>query len=324
MSGLPVPALWLLGAGCLLLMVFGLSAYLLAQGMDTQRRMQTRMAGVVQPLARPRTLAPVRIARRDTVERQGPARWGPALFGFNPDALSRYRLSWWMVLLLSFALARLGAELVGGLLGSAKMLLLPVLWVVLARSYFGWCEAKLRKQLLSQMPDALGMIVRSVRVGIPVTQAIGAVAVETELPTSAEFSALHQQLLIGVPLEDGLVEMGRRTGVAEYRFFATAVSLQAQTGGGLSDVLENLADVIRRRVALQSRGYALSSEARTSALVLSVMPVLTGGVLWLIDRQYMSVLFDTPRGKSLMGAAALSLGAGVFAMRTIINRTLAG
>ena len=116
---------------------------------------------------------------------------------------------------------------------------------------------------------------------------------------------------------------GARSGLGEYRFFATAISLQAQTGGGLTEVLENLADVIRKRVALQSRGRALSAEARTSALVLAVLPLATGGMIAVLDPAYMAVLFDTAKGHSLLGAAALSLGIGVGAMRMIIQKTLA-
>jgi len=81
--------------------------------------------------------------------------------------------------------------------------------------------------------------------------------------------------------------------------------------------------VIRRRVALQSRGRALSSEARSSALVLAVMPVVTGTMLWLINPGYIDLLFEEKFGHTLLAVGAASLGIGVFAMRTIIRRTLA-
>ena len=118
-------------------------------------------------------------------------------------------------------------------------------------------------------------------------------------------------------------ELGQRSGLGEYRFFATAIALQAQTGGGLTEVLEDLADVIRKRVALQSRGRALSSEARTSALVLALLPVATGGMIAVLEPTYMAVLFNTRTGHSLLGVAALSLGVGIGAMRLIIQKTLA-
>ena len=91
----------------------------------------------------------------------------------------------------------------------------------------------------------------------------------------------------------------------------------------MTEVLENFADMIRKRVALRSRGYALSSEARTSALVLTVMPGLTGLVLWLIDPAYMATLFETPRGEMFVGLAAVLIVLGTVVMRAIISRTLA-
>ena len=315
--------LLLLATGLLLLAGLGLSGYLLAQGIEARRRVQTRIEGVVRPLRASQAVTRIPITRAQAPDRGGLIRCAAWTFGFEPEAPHRYRVPWWIIIPLTLVLARLGCALVSGLLGALSLLLLPPLWLLLARGYFGWCEGRLRRQLLGQMPDALAMIVRAVRVGIPVTDAIHAVARESQPPTMEEFATLHDQLLIGVPLEEGLEAMGQRTGLPEYRFFATAVALQAQTGGGLSEVLENLAEVIRRRIALQSRGYALSSEARTSALVLSVMPVLTGAMMWVINPGYIDLLFHDATGKSLLGAAVLSLATGVFAMRAIIRKTLA-
>ena len=315
--------LLLLATGFLLLAGLGLSGYLLARGMEARRRVQARIEGVVRPLLASQAVTRIPITRAQAPDRGGLISWAAWCFGFSPEAPHRYPMRWWVVLPLTLTLARLGCELVSGLLGAMSLLLLPVLWVLLARSYFGWCEGRLRRRLLGQMPDALAMIVRAVRVGIPVTEAIHAAARESQAPTASEFATLHDQLLIGVPLDEGLEAMGQRTGLSEYRFFATAVALQQQTGGGLSELLENLADVIRRRIALQSRGYALSSEARTSALVLSVMPVLTGAMMWVINPDYIDLLFRNPTGESLLGAAVLSLATGVLAMRAIIRKTLA-
>ena len=139
------------------------------------------------------------------------------------------------------------------------------------------------------------MIVRSVRVGIPVLGAINSVAREAQEPTAAEFASSAMSWLVGVPLDQAVVNMAARTDLPEYRFFATAIGLQAQTGGGLSETLENLADLIRKRVALRQRGHALSSEARTSALMLGALPVVMGGGLWLLNPAYMGLLFNTSR-----------------------------
>jgi len=116
--------------------------------------------------------------------------------------------------------------------------------------------------------------------------------------------------------------MAEHNKVPEYRFFATALSLQSQTGGGISETLENLADVIRKRVAARARGKALASEARASAGALAILPVLAMAALWLMNPGYINVLFVNPTGHEILAAGALLLGFGIFAMRTIIQRSL--
>ena len=199
---------------------------------------------------------------------------------------------------------------------------MPVLWVVFARGFWRFFDHRRRDTLFRQFPDALGMIVRSVRAGIPVARAIRIVAEEGGPPTAAEFAHLADQVAIGVPLEAALRGMAERSGLGEYRFFATALALQAQTGGGLTETLENLADVIRKRVALKQRGHALASEARTSAGILASLPIVTFFGLWLIKPAYITVLLDDPGGQKILGTAIGMLGMGMMVMRSIIRRSL--
>ena len=322
MTAIP-PALLLLGTGCLLLAGLGLSGVFLLRGIEQRRREALRIERVVQPLARARPLRPAAITRLTVPEERGVLGWLGWVFGFHVERIDHLPLPWWGVLAGAFAIAWLGAEIALGLVGEVGLLALPLLWLFIARGCFGSMDGRRRQQLLVQLPDALAMIVRAVRVGIPIPEAIRAIAQESEPPTKIEFAVLSNEIVIGVPLEDGLRAMARRTGLGEYSFFATAVSVQSQTGGGLTEVMENLADVIRRRIALQSRGRALSAEARSSALVLAVMPGFTGTMLWFINPGYMDTLFDEPLGHMLLAAGALSLATGIFVMRTIIRRTLA-
>ena len=127
---------------------------------------------------------------------------------------------------------------------------------------------------------------------------------------------------IGATLEDGVTELARRSGLSEYRFFATALSLQNQTGGTLSETLENLADVIRKRAGLKARGKALTSESRASAVILAILPFGTGAMLYLINPDYISLLFVHPTGQSMLGGAVVSLSLGLFMIRTIIRKSL--
>jgi tight adherence protein B len=148
------------------------------------------------------------------------------------------------------------------------------------------------------------------------------VGIEAAEPTRREFATLIEQLSIGVPLEDALFKMAHRVNLAEYRFFATALVLQAQTGGSLSATLESLGDVIRKRLALKARGHALASEARASAIVLGLLPVALGLMLWVMNPAYLGVLFTDPTGNTILGMAITSLGIGILVMRMIIQKSL--
>jgi tight adherence protein B len=167
------------------------------------------------------------------------------------------------------------------------------------------------------------MVVRCVRVGVPVPEAIRVVAREAAEPTRAEFGRLSDDIAIGTALDTALHASATRTGLPEYRFFAAALTLQAQAGGGLSESLEMLADIIRKRVALRARGYALTSEGRTSTLVLCAMPFLIVAMLFVLNPAYIMVLFTTPTGHMMLTVGIIMLVLGVLVMRRMIRASLA-
>jgi tight adherence protein B len=123
-------------------------------------------------------------------------------------------------------------------------------------------------------------------------------------------------------MDDAMNKMARRSGLPEYRFFATALALQNQTGGALSETLENLADVIRKRAALKAKGMAMTSEAKATAAILAALPIILGALLWVLSPAYISLLFTDATGRSLFGAAVVSLITGLFVIRTIIRKSL--
>jgi tight adherence protein B len=245
-----------------------------------------------------------------------------SLFGIQSGNLAQYPVKWWIVVGVALFLSRGAAALAVQIIGPIGLATMPVIWVLICRGFFGQVSGRRRNLLVQQFPDALAMIVRSVRVGVPVIGAFGAVGHEAQAPTAAEFTRLSDDLSMGVPLDEAAAEMGVRNDLPEYRFFAIAIGLQARAGGSLSETLENLADLIRKRLALRERAHALSSEARTSALILGGLPVVMGIGLWAINPGYMSVMFTTSMGHTILAAAAGSLFCGAFAMRTIIRKTL--
>lgn len=250
------------------------------------------------------------------------ARRAKSVIGMDPDRRDPYPLKPILVIPLSI-IPGYGVEwLLHGLLGKYAWALLPAVALFAVRSVYTGSDAKRTATLYRQFPDALATIVRGVRVGIPVSEALRTVAQDSELPTSAEFGRLHDQVSIGTPIEDALRDMASRNRLPEYRFFATALALQSQTGGGLTETLENLADVVRKRVALKARGYALASEARTSASVLTVLPVFAAGALAVMNPDYIGELMQEGPGQTLFGCAVLWLGIGMVVMRFMIRKSL--
>lgn len=244
------------------------------------------------------------------------------ILGYNPAKRTQYRFPWFIVLALCILAARVVVLVTSFIIGTAAWVLLLPCIILGARMYYAASDKRRRGLLLAHLPDALALIVRAVRVGVPVVEALQAVAREAAEPTRTEFEQVRQALTIGMPLDTALRAMADRCNLPEYGFFAAALSLQAQTGGGLTDTLETLADIIRRRIAMQERGHALSSEARTSTMVLGLLPIVTGTVLYLSSPAYIAVLFTEPAGKQLLGGAVLSLACGLGIMRQIIQKSL--
>jgi tight adherence protein B len=245
------------------------------------------------------------------------------MVGLEIDRPDLYPLPWWVVFLASlvtgFVVARITIYLVGPIGWAAW----PTAWLLGARWLFLHWQRKYQTTLLRQLPDALAMIVRSVRAGIPVSDAFGVVAREAPPLTAREFTLMHGELSVGLMLDEALWKLAARTGLREYRFLAVALSLQAQTGGNLTETLDNLAEVIRKRAALRQRGRALTSEARATAMVLAALPVAVGGILFIISPGYIVLLFVDPLGKKILLGVFASLFMGLATIRSLIRRTLA-
>ena len=312
----------LLGVGAAALVLLGLGVFL---GLGAVARAERRQARLTSAAASYLPAGMVRVPRptlRNRIIRSGvPARIG-RFFGIDPDLRLRYPMPWFVVLLIGLALARLAAGMFATIFGSITILLTLLFWPILTRMIFARFHADHRAALFRQLPDALGLVVRATRVGIPATEAMRMVAKEAPQPTAEEFRRVADRLSIGMPFERALSETAMTNGVAEYRFFATAMSLQAQTGGGLSETLDNLADVIRKRVALRARGLALSSEARTSIYIMAALPFGAGGLISVLNPSYMAVLFNDSSGQKIMAVAAGMLLAGILVMQGTIRKSL--
>lgn len=183
-------------------------------------------------------------------------------------------------------------------------------------------QARYRKHFLDVFPDALDLIRRAVKAGLPVNEALAVAGREIADPVGSELRRTMEQVQIGVHMNDALQETADRIRVADFRFLVVALALQQRTGGSLAETLGNLSGVIRARKALRQKARALTAEAKASAGVLAVLPFVVGGLMYVINRDLAMSLLNNSRGRFMVGVAFLSLVAGLTTMAAIVRRAL--
>ncbi|HTI82959.1 MAG TPA: type II secretion system F family protein [Acetobacteraceae bacterium] len=313
-----------LACGSLLLVVISAAAVPLIFMEQRRRKLNDRISQHATPYARA-TLAEVREKPSGTAAVGGGRallQWLTRLVAFDPAHSAQYPLAWWIVWPAALLFARILIALAQTIFGSSILLALPVVWLLSVRQFYRWCEQRRLRTLFEQFPDALAMLVRAVRVGIPVTEGMRSIATDCPDPTGREFAQVVDQISLGVTLEQALRGLAERNQLPEYGFFATALALQSETGGTVSDTLERLSDVIRKRVSLREHARALAAEARTSIMILAALPVFTGAALAVLNPDYISTLFIDPQGQRIFTIALGSLSVGIITMRTIVSRSL--
>ena len=176
-----------------------------------------------------------------------------------------------------------------------------------------------QKKFLTEFSDALEAMARLLKAGMPVSEAVAMAGREFDGPVGEEMSQMYEAQKVGIPLPEAALQAARRMPLTEMQMLATGLSIQAQTGASLSEVLMNLAKVIRARYRLRRKVQALSSEAKSSAMIIGSLPILVGGGLALINPDYMDPLFVTTTGKVLLAGSACWMSMGIFVMKIMIN-----
>lgn len=176
-----------------------------------------------------------------------------------------------------------------------------------------------QKKFLEEFPDALESMVRLLKAGMPVGEAISMVSREFTGPVGEEMSKVYDEQRIGISLGEACVHAAERMPITEMQMFATGITIQQQTGSSLSEILTNLAKVIRARFRLKRKVQALSAEAKASAMIIGSLPILVGAGLSLINPDYMFPLFYTLKGKFYLGGAIAWMCVGIAIMKQMIN-----
>ncbi len=182
----------------------------------------------------------------------------------------------------------------------------------LPRLYIYWMIKRRSKKFLAILPDAIGLMVRGVRSGLPVTETIINVGREMKGVVGYEFRKLSDQIQLGQPLEEVMWQAAGRIDLPEFTFMCISFSIQRETGGNLAETLDNLEQLLRNRKQMQLKIRAYSSEARASSMIIGSLPFIMLALLSVVNWTYISTLFYSHGGNMLLAAAAgcLTLGVG--------------
>jgi tight adherence protein B len=171
-----------------------------------------------------------------------------------------------------------------------------------------------KKRFLLLFPDAIELIVRGLKAGLPVTESIKMVAKEVDQPVGGVFQSMADKMALGVPLEKTLYETAQQYGITELDFFVTSIILQRETGGNLSEILANLSEALRQRTMMRLKIKAMSSEAKASMYIIGALPFFVIGALFVISPDYLRPLIEDFRGNIALLVAAGMLSTGIFIM----------
>ena len=217
---------------------------------------------------------------------------------------------------LSFGIAAVSA-IVLMLRGAPPVLALMLgLFVGLGLPHFVVSKLIKRRiaQFTSKFPDAIELMVRGLRSGLPITETLGIVVSEVPGPVSVEFRSVTDKMRIGRTMEVALQESADRLGTPEFQFFCITLAIQRETGGNLAETLSNLADVLRKRAQMKLKIKAMSAESKASAMIVGSLPFIVFGLVWMISPDYMSGFFSEQRLMIAGGGGLIWMSIGIFAM----------
>jgi tight adherence protein B len=196
--------------------------------------------------------------------------------------------------------------------GMTAGLLLPHLYVN------ALCSHRLKK-FSAEFPNAVDVIVRGVKSGLPLVDCLRIISVEAQEPVRSEFRAIIEDQTLGIPVDQAVQRLAERIPLAEANFFAIVIALQSQTGGSLSEALSNLSKVLRERKKMKAKIKAVSSEAKASAGIIGSLPVIVTLLIYMTSPHYIMLLFTTLLGNMVLGVCAFWMLVGVLVMRKMIN-----
>jgi len=316
-----------LGIFFLVALAIGGAAWVLVYPfLSGERKTEKRMASVAraEPMARP-TRGALK-SRREQVEgtlkeleqRQKKAKRPPLSVRLSQAGLSWSKRQFIVIsVILGFI-----AFAIGFLISHA---IVPALAFGFAGG-FGiplWLLKFLKKRreakFLNALPDAVDVIVRGIKAGLPLLDSMKLIANEAQDPIRTEFRGIIETQTIGIPLGEACLRLYERIPVPEANFFGIVVSIQQRAGGNLSEALGNLSRVLRDRKKMKAKIKAMSQEAKASAAIIGALPIVVMGLVWFTSPAYIELLWTDQLGRVMLACCGIWMSIGIFVMRKMIN-----
>jgi tight adherence protein B len=206
---------------------------------------------------------------------------------------------------------------------ATRMILTVIVGLVgvfgLPRWFVGKLTARRQGKFIKELPNAIDIVVRGMKSGLPLNECLAIIARESEEPLASEFREVIEQQRVGVSLGEALEKLTTRMPLPEVKFLQIVVAIQQQAGGNLSEALSNLSTVLRDRFMLKMKVKAMSAEAKASAMVLASLPPIVTFLVYSSSPDYISALFDTRTGNFALLLCGIWMLSGVLVMRKMIN-----
>lgn len=220
-------------------------------------------------------------------------------------------------------------SIIGGLaVGAVFFQLYPKVWFLILGFLLGFkvpeifiesIRKKRAKQLNSQLPQALSLLSNGLRAGFSFPQAMAVVSREMEAPIADEFAKVLRDNSYGKNMNEALEDLAKRTDDEDLDIFITTLLIQMQVGGDLSEILDTISGTIRERVKLKGDVHTLTSQSRMSAVIIGIMPIAIAGAIFMLNPEYIGILFSDPLGLMMLGTVAVMMMIGIIALVKIVQ-----
>jgi len=291
-----------------------------------ERKAEQRMANVAKAEPAARVTRGQQKSRRDVIEntlkefeeRHKKSKHVPLLVRISQAGLSWSKRQFIMIsAALGIGFAVIGLLTSGGLIVPGLMALAGAFG--LPRWMLSYMKKRREGKFLAAFPDAVDVIVRGVKAGLPLLDCLKMITIEASEPVKSEFRTIVETQAIGMPLGEACARLYEHMPVPEANFFGIVVSIQQRAGGNLAEALGNLSRVLRDRKKMKAKIQAMSQEAKASAAIIGALPIAVMILVYVTSPQYISLLWTEPLGRVMLAASVVWMSLGVMVMKKMIN-----